>query len=352
MPSAQAIEGCLLGTAIGDALGLPFENLSSRRALRMFGPPGRFCFVFGRGMVSDDTEHACMTAQALIAPADDDSAFRQQLALQLRRWLVMLPAGTGMATARATIKLLVGVPPHRSGVFSAGNGPAMRSPILGAAIDDIDVLKRFVRISTRMTHTDPKAEYGALAVALATQCASRGVHNEPARFAQALAELLVNQPAEEFLDLVNRAVDSANRDESAATFARSLGLGRGVSGYIYHTVPVVLQSWFRNQHDFRAAICDVIACGGDTDSTAAILGGIVGAAVGKDGLPAEWLKGLWEWPRSAKWIENLAAELYAVRATGVGRRPPRLPVWGVVPRNLLFLAVVLFHGFRRLLPPY
>jgi len=38
----------------------------------------------------------------------------------------------------------------------------------------------------------------------------------------------------------------------------------------------------------------VIECGGDTDSTAAIVGGIVGSAVGKAGIPTEWLDDLLE----------------------------------------------------------
>ena len=135
-------------------------------------------------------------------------------------------------------------------------------------------------------------------------------------------------------------------------FAKGLGLERGVTGYIYDTVPVVLQAWLRNQHDFRRALGQVIACGGDADTTAAILGGIVGAAVGRQGLPAEWLERLWEWPRSVKWMAHLAAELDAARSSGARRRPPELPVWGIVPRNLLFLGIVLLHGLRRLAPPY
>ena len=47
------IIGCILGTAVGDALGLPYEGLSRRRAARMFGPPDRYRFFFRRGMVSD-----------------------------------------------------------------------------------------------------------------------------------------------------------------------------------------------------------------------------------------------------------------------------------------------------------
>jgi len=47
-----AIVGSLLGTAVGDALGLPYEGLSPRRAERMLGTPDRYRFVPGRGMVS------------------------------------------------------------------------------------------------------------------------------------------------------------------------------------------------------------------------------------------------------------------------------------------------------------
>jgi hypothetical protein len=70
----------------------------------------------------------------------------------MRWWLVGLPAGIGSATLRATLKLWLGFSPSRSGVFSAGNGPAMRSPVLGTAIDDIETLRKFVRASTRITH--------------------------------------------------------------------------------------------------------------------------------------------------------------------------------------------------------
>jgi hypothetical protein len=42
----------------------------------------------------------------------------------------------------------------------------------------------------------------------------------------------------------------------------------------------------------------------------------------------------------------------AAQRDGRPLRPVRLPIWGVLPRNLLFLLLVLGHGFRRLLPPY
>jgi hypothetical protein len=96
----------------------------------------------------------------------------------------------------------------------------------------------------------------------------------------------------------------------------------------------------------------VIQCGGDADSTGAIVGGIVGASVGREGIPEEWLDRLIEWPRSTAWMERLAAQLDATIQSGIATRPIRLPVYGVIPRNLFFLVVVLLHGARRALPPY
>ncbi len=52
--------GLLLGTAVGDALGLPAENLSAETIRRRWQGQWRMAFIFGRGMVSDDTEHTLM----------------------------------------------------------------------------------------------------------------------------------------------------------------------------------------------------------------------------------------------------------------------------------------------------
>lgn len=293
-----------------------------------------------------------MVAQALVAAGNAVEAFTRQLAWRLRWWLLGLPAGTGKATLRATLKLWLGFPPSRSGVFSPGNGPAMRSPVLGAAIDDLGLLRRVVRASARITHTDPKATFGALAVALAARLASEGSTVEGGRFTEELRRLLADEPADEFLTLVDHAVASVTAHDSTSAFAASLGLEKGVSGYVYHTVPVVLRAWLAHQDEFRTAVMDVIQCGGDADSTAAIVGGIVGSAVGKEGIPSEWLAGLWEWPRTVAWMERLAAHVYEARLQDAAARPLRLPIYGLLPRNLLFLLVVLGHGMRRLLPPY
>src|SRR5438874_11337928 len=86
------IAGAILGTAVGDALGLPREGLGRDRARRLFGPPPlSHRLVLGRGLVSDDTEHTCLVGQALLRRPDDASAFARSLAWGLRWWLLRLP---------------------------------------------------------------------------------------------------------------------------------------------------------------------------------------------------------------------------------------------------------------------
>lgn len=341
---SQACVGSLLGTAVGDSLGLPFEGLSPRRASRMFSGVLSHHLLPGRGMVSDDTEHACFTARALLLARGDVDVFGRRLAASLRWWLAGLPAGIGLATLKALLKSSVGFPPERSGVFSAGNGPAMRSAIIGVALGGSPgPMAAFVRRSTRMTHTDPKAYHGALAVAVAADCAAKG---ESAQYLDRIEALLANEAADEFLALVRRAFDSAARQESVGNFAIAIGSRGGISGYMLHTVPCVLQVWFRYGNDIAGGLKAIIEAGGDTDTAGAIYGGIAGAGCGKAGIPAPWLDGIVEWPRTVGWIERLAD---ALARDG---KCPGYFVPGIAVRNAVFMAIVLVHGFRRLAPPY
>jgi ADP-ribosyl-[dinitrogen reductase] hydrolase len=236
------LEGLLIGTAVGDSLGLPFEGLSRKRIARLSGPTLRQRFVFGHGLVSDDTDHAIMTAQALLSNPDSLAVFQSGLARNLRWWLLRLPCGMGSATLRGTIRLWLGFGPNRSGVASAGNGPAMRSAILGVFFADrIHLLDEMVLASTRITHTDPRAQTGALAVArIAARMARQPILSKPS--VDEFLEILQSIPAQdgEWRTILDRIKSADGANLSVADFADSLGLSRGVSGYIYHTVPVAL----------------------------------------------------------------------------------------------------------------
>lgn len=349
----KACTGCLLGTAAGDALGLPYEGLNPLRASCMFPDNGRHHFLFGKGMVSDDTEHACFSAQALINARGDVNEYGRQLARSLRWWLLGLPAGIGLATLKSILKLWLGFPPDRSGVFSAGNGPAMRTPIIGVVVGHSDEeLRRFVLRSTQITHSDPKAFYGALAVALAAYQSATDSSVSPTSFLRKLESLLADEPAADFLDLLRSAAESAAKGESVSVFANAIGSLDGISGYMYHTVPCVIQVWLRYADDFAGGLREIISAGGDTDTTGAILGAIIGARVGKKGIPEDWLHNIIEWPRSIGWIERLGSAVAAAFAGGGSPYCPGYFVPGLAVRNMLFLLVVLAHGFRRLAPPY
>ncbi len=353
-PGPESIIGCLLGTAVGDSVGLPHEGLSRGRQRRLYPKLSGPHLIFGRGMVSDDTEQTCMVAQALIMSAGEVETFAQSLARQFRLWLLSLPASVGYATLRAIVRLWLGYPRHGSGVFSAGNGPAVRSAILGVCYGhDPQRLRALVHASTRVTHTDPKAEYGALAVGVAAHLAASQFDNDiaPEEYALALMDVLPTD-AREFVQLVGMVIESAAAGRTTESFAEELGLRTGVSGYVYHTVPVVLHAWLTHQRDYRSAIIDIVRCGGDTDTTAAMLGGIIGARVGKTGIPDQWLDRLWEWPRTVRWMEELGRRLALVVQRGIGQDALPLPLSGVFLRNLFFLLVALGYGFRRLVPPY
>lgn len=349
----DAIIGCLLGQAVGDMMGTPMENLSPRRIAKLFPTLDRPAFFFGRGMVTDDTEHACMTAQALLRSGGDVNRFRRSLAWRLRWWFAAGPAGIGLATLKACVKLWLGFPSTRSDVYSAGNGPAMRAVILGACWSE-QVVYEFIHSSTVVTHTDPMAVDGASTIAAFASAARHPVIVDGAiDMIRSLVLSMTSSGRNGVLrDNMSKAADSLEKHESVSEYAASIGLSRGVTGFIAHTVPVAIYAFLRHPDDYRAAIEAVIRCGGDTDTVAAITGALVGARVGKAGIPAEWLAGYAEWPRSVAWIERLGREL----AKGEWRTTPQPAVplawWAIPLRNLFFFLIVLGHIIRRWLPPY
>ncbi|MBN9415287.1 hypothetical protein ABS71_17530 [bacterium SCN 62-11] len=251
----QQLIGCLWGTALGDALGLCREGLNPRRGQRLYPDLDRFQLFGGRGLASDDTEHAAFTAWA-ISGQPDPATFESRLRHAFQRWLACLPAGIGLATLRAGL--------IRRGVCSAGNGPLMRVPVL--AVAGPENLEPYLEISTRMTHTDPRALERAR------------------QLAQLTRYLLGRIPWPDLPGL------SENPAQTPEEYVQAQGWKAGVSGFVEHTAPVVMLAALRYRDDYRQAVQSVIRCGGDTDTTAALVGAIVGARLGPQALPREWLQ--------------------------------------------------------------
>lgn len=305
----QQLIGCLWGTALGDALGLCREGLSPRRGQTLYPHLDRFQLFAGRGLASDDTEHAAFTAWA-IAGHPDPPTFRRRLRHALRRWIVCLPAGVGLATLRAGLRAGLGL--THTGVYSAGNGPLMRAPVL--AVAGPENLEPYLEISTRMTHTDPRAL-------------------ERARQIVQLTRYLTGRSPWPDLPGIPE-----NPSQTPEEYVQSQGWKGGVSGFVEHTAPVVMLAALRYRDDYRQAVQSVIRCGGDTDTTAALVGGIVGARLGPQALPAEWVQAYADTPHSLAYLQSLAAS---------PQLPPILPS---LARNLCFGTAILAYGLRRLLP--
>ena len=340
----------MLGTAVGDALGLPAEGISRRRARRLFPGRPRHRLLPAKGMISDDTEHTLFVAQSLLAHPTSSERFTRRLAWCLRWWLLSLPAGVGFGTLRSILRLWAGVHPSRSGVRSAGNGPAMRAAPVGAFFADSAAQRTaFVDASTRVTHTDRRAVVGARAVSAVAAWSVREKLTKRPGFDQLLAMLRdVGEGEPEWESLLGVLAENAGRRESVQQLADRLGLERGVTGYVYHTVGVAVYAWFCHFGDYEGTLEAVLALGGDTDTTGAIAGALAGAVVGEEGIPQDWVAGILEWPRSVGVLRGVADALAAKE-----HPKPIAYFWpALVLRNVFFLIVVLLHGARRLLPPY
>lgn len=173
----KQIKGLLIGTAVGDAIGLPREGLSANRAKKLFGSKLQHSLIvtpWGRiGLCSDDTEHAVMVGQCLLELNENRDNFLKLLARHMRCWFLTLPFGIGMATLKACFKLCLGINPNKTGVKSAGNGAVMRAPIIGLFFaDNMQMMKKTLQESTYITHSDSRAFEGAWTIAMAARYAA------------------------------------------------------------------------------------------------------------------------------------------------------------------------------------
>jgi len=348
----DCVHGCLAGGALGDSLGLPYEGLSSQRGFKLLGEPFPNRLIWGYGLVSDDTEHACLTAIALIRSRYQVRQFRDELANCLKAWFVCLPPATGIATAKACLRLLLGVNPKHSGVQSAGNGPAMRAAVIGCSIQEVNLVHSLVDVSSRLTHQDQRASDGAFLVAMASNWC-RFHHASDVKsffdFIEQNAAVPTDKTfAQKFL-LLRQSLESG---QHTSNFATAIGMPSGVSGFVVPTVLVALHAWLSNLHSFADVIQTCIGCGGDTDTVASIAGSLSGAYLGFETLPSHFGKQIVDYPFAYSRLLPLARNLVDPESNRYARRWIGLR-WCLMPlRNIILLLVVLMHSVRRIIPPY
>ncbi len=337
------LKGSLLGTALGDALGMPCEGLSSGQISRRFGKIESFHLLGSIGFVSDDTEQSALLAQSIIKEADEAAPCARKFQVALLFWFMRLPCGVGLATLRACLKIALGF--RCSGVRSAGNGSAMRAGILGAYFYDDELKRReFGTAICQTTHTDKRALAGALfvgeiaALAVSTKSDSVIEKTEFLRLVEKVEESELKKNLELAASLAEKKLDITEA-------ARQLK----VSGYVLHSVPIAFFAFLRyRQESPLEALSQLISVGGDTDSNAAILGGWLGALKGEAALPQELISKIENGPFGPDHLRKLAECLCAVKSGKKVKEPSYNWVYALI-RNLFFFGVVLFHVLLRIL---
>jgi ADP-ribosylglycohydrolase len=298
MPSKGQFRGCLVGQALGDALGFVVEGrppevcrkyADERLGRGGSGKHGRVAF----GQYSDDTQLARELMQSYVACGRfDPEDYARRIAAIFSEGRIV---GGGRSTEAAAGRLVRGRPWNEAGTPppSAGNGSAMRAGPLGLLFhDDPEGLVRAAMEQGIITHRDPRCSAGAIAVAGAVGLALRGCPVEPAPFLAQLAELTKRiEPRfaaclRRLTSWLPRPPEEAITDISAAGLEPEQAHGwQGVSPFVVGSVLWSLYSFLRSPGDYRQTIRTAIAVGGDVDTTAAMAGAISGACLGLAAVP-------------------------------------------------------------------
>ncbi|MGH3940849.1 MAG: ADP-ribosylglycohydrolase family protein [Pseudonocardiaceae bacterium] len=264
-PIAERIAAAVIGYACGDALGLPWENSSSAHPspAEIEALPARKGWE--RGATSDDTALTLLVAQHLAerGGAADARAFLQTLAAAAESIPGLGPSTTGaIEHFRATGELPV------SG--GTTNGAPMRALPVGWATppDDPDRCRRRAIELTRATHPAPDALVAACLVAACASWALEGASGE------LLLDIAINEE--------NQVRPVCGASDRLGVLLASLRAGtwrsppQGISLDPAETVTAALACtlWASS---LRTGLLQAVGMGGDTDTVAAIAGGLLGA---------------------------------------------------------------------------
>jgi ADP-ribosylglycohydrolase len=317
----SAARDALRGLAVGDAFGAQFfvpENLPGLWERRL--PEAEWPWT-------DDTEMACSVFEALRRRGSVD---QNELAHGFaHRHDFDRGYGPGMNRLLRLVREGGAWRELASGLFdgqgSWGNGAAMRVAPLGAwfAVDLAEAAAQAGR-SARVTHTHPEAVTGTIAVAVAAACAARSRVGQMtgAQLLAAVEELTPEGRVRSGVAEARELLDQPHAEYAA----HRLGNGRQVSAA--DTVPFALWCAARHLEDFEEALWACASAGGDVDTNCAIVGGIIAAGVGAEGIPAEWraaCETLPEWVAEAELGEDLDRAGLGREVTPL-RRPEPIPV--------------------------
>jgi poly(ADP-ribose) glycohydrolase ARH3 len=290
------VAGALLGTFVGDALGMPFEGLPPAA---IPAAPEMVEARLGRGTYTDDTEMMIALAESIIehGSVDEEGLAKAFLAR-------CDPArGYGSGTLEVLASWRRGVPVGKAaerlfgGEGSQGNGAAMRiAPLAARFADSPERLRAEAERSARLTHAHPLAIDAAVVQAVAVAAALRGNAILPAARAAARTAAMERQ-LERTEQLLGDDLDPA----AAATELGNSPLG-------HRSVPTAIFA-ATSRGDFEQVVVFAVRCGGDTDTIGAMAGALAGARSGVASIPGRWRDALEDGPRGRRYVEGLAGSI-------------------------------------------
>jgi ADP-ribosylglycohydrolase len=336
--------GCLLGGAVGDALGAPVEFMRLDDILRRFGSRGirDYAPAYGRkGAITDDTQMTLFTAEGLIlsrlrAGGQEDKSIPAFVHEAYLRWLAtqevvpqhrlvgrhgtcalvdgILSAYRELHSRRAPGKAcLSALASGRMGTMDApinknskGCGGVMRIAPVGLFLSREKVFDCACRIAA-ITHGHPTGF-------LAAGCLAEIIRHIAGGAALKKAVLLSRQTlahrsgSGECLEAVDRALDKS--ETTTPSFECVSSLGRG--WLAEEALAIGIYCALAGGSDFEKGICLAVNHGGDSDSTGAVTGNILGALLGAGAIPSRFTADL----ELRDLIEETATDLYERRWDG------------------------------------
>ncbi len=299
------IAGGLIGLLVGDALGVPYEFHSAEaipaESLIEYEPPAGFMrsHTVMPGTYSDDGAQAlCLLASLLDRGRLDPDDFAKRLVDWLTRGYCAVDNrvfDVGIQTRRAIRALQAGTPPLEAGPSEEqanGNGSLMR--VLPLALWHLGTDSELVEdacLQSRITHGHARSEACCALYCLWARRILEGSADPWSNAVTTFRSLIDDDSA------LRRELDGAIRPDDPPA-----GTGSGYVVDCLHSARLAVQAG-----DFEQVVRSAIRLGDDTDTTAAVAGGIVGLRDGLKSIPDRWVQKL----RGGDWYEPLLQGLLA-----------------------------------------
>ena len=309
----ERLAGAALGVMCGDALGMPLEGMEAADIAEIHGVvttmlPGRL----PAGSYTDDSQ---MMLGILETLAHEGRLDPQYLAGRFAHNFED-QRGYGGRIAGVMQRIRAGLPWHRCGTNSYGNGGAMRVGVLGAYYpEEPEELLRAALEQCSITHTHPGAmamsAAQALAVGLACKLGANGLDTRPDEFCQGVARMVEDidhTSAQRILALPGLLKGDANQVRSALIWEYDCDVRATES------VPPAL-GCFLWADSARAAVQLAVSLGGDSDTIAAMCGALAGAYWGLSAWPTAWLDDLEDGPRGRGYALMLCKKALDVKSS-------------------------------------